>query len=133
MANQLQRRSAETPVKTAEEKGEQNPVYAPDVDIFEREDAYVIVADVPGVDRDSVEIDLDRNILTLRARLATRAPEGYELSYREYRSGDFERVFTLGNEIDRDGVEASIRDGVLHLTLPKVREAKPRKIKVQAG
>ncbi|NOY81185.1 MAG: Hsp20/alpha crystallin family protein [Kiritimatiellaeota bacterium] len=132
MADQLQKRPTEQPVKM-QEKAEQTPLYAPDVDIFEREDAYVIVADVPGVDRDSVEIDLDRNVLTLRAHLATGAPEGYELTYREYRSGDFERVFTLGNEIDRDAVEASIRDGVLRLTLPKVTEAKPRKITVQAG
>lgn len=131
MTEQLQKRSKDAIART--EKRERTPVHVPPVDIFEKEDAYVIVADVPGVDRDNVEIDLDRNVLTLQARPAIESPAGYGLKYREYRSADYERMFTLGNEIDRDGVEASIRDGVLRLVLPKVKEAKPRRIAVQAG
>ena len=131
MAEQLQRKAKDARIKTG--TGERAPVHVPTVDIFEKEDAYVIVADVPGVDRDNVEIDLDRNVLTLQARSAIESPVGYGLKYREYRSADYERMFTLGNEIDRDGVEASIRDGVLRLVLPKVKEAKPRRIAVQAG
>jgi len=131
MAGQLQKRRKEALDRP--ETKERVPVYTPTVDIFERDGDYVIVADVPGVDKDGVEIDLDRNVLTLRARPAIESPAGYDLKYREYRSADFERMFTLGNEIDRGSVEATIRDGVLRLILPKVKEAKPRRITVQAG
>lgn len=131
MAKELQKREQTAPERV--EQRENRPVYVPDVDIVEREDAYVIAADMPGADQKNVEVDIDRNVLTIRGRYAVDAPDGYELTYREYRGGDYERQFTLGAEIDREGVEASIRDGVLRLVLPKVKEAQPRRIEVKAG
>jgi len=131
MAKELQKREQTAPERA--EQRDDRPVYMPNVDIIEREDAYVIMADMPGADEKNVEVDLERNVLTIRGRYADEAPEGYELTYREYRGGDYERQFTLGVEIDREGVEASIRDGVLRLVLPKVKEAQPRRIEVKAG
>jgi len=86
---------------------------------------------MPGVDEKSVDIDLDRNVLTIRGQSALVSPAGYTCTYREYRTGNYERQFTLGTEIDRSGVTATARNGVLRLTLPKVKEAQPRKIPVQ--
>jgi len=105
--------------------------YVPDVDIWEGEDAFAIVADMPGVDEKSVDIDLDKNVLTIRGRSVLVNPAGFSCTYQEYRTGNYERQFTLGTEIDRGGVTATAKNGVLRLVLPKVKEAKPRKIAVQ--
>jgi len=131
MSEALQKRQQTAPERAEDRRN--TPVYVPSVDIIEHEDAYVILADMPGVDEKNVGVDLDRNVLTIRGKFAGKTPEGYELTFREYRGGDYERVFTLGNEIDRERVEASIRDGVLRLVLPKIKEAQPRKIAVHAG
>jgi len=92
-----------------------------------------LVADMPGVDETSVSIDLEGSELTIRGTFLPKAPDGYSLTYQEYGSGDFERSFTLGDTIDRDGIKAEVKDGILRLTLPKAKEAQPRRIAVKAG
>jgi HSP20 family molecular chaperone IbpA len=128
---ELERRETQVPAQV--ERAEPTTVYAPDVDICEATDAFTIVADMPGVDEKTVEIDVEQNTLTLRGRLALETPAECTLSHREYRSGSYERAFTLGNEVDRSGVKATMRDGVLRLHLPKVKEAQLRRIPVQVG
>lgn len=115
------------------ERTTDGPVFTPSVDIAESETEVALAADIPGVDENGVRVDLDRNVLTIRARFTLEPPEGYSLTYREYRSGDYERSFTLGDTIDRAGISASVKDGVLRLTLPKAKEAQPRRITVKAG
>ena len=105
----------------------------PRVDIRESEAEVVLVADLPGVDETSVSIDLEGSELTLRGRFLPKAPEGFSLTYQEYRSGDYERTFTLGDTIDRNRIHAVVRDGVLRLTLPKAKEAQPWRVAVKAG
>ena len=107
--------------------------YVPRADIYERDDALVIVADMPGVDETSIDIMLEKNVLSLRGSVSFDTPENYSLAYCEYEVGDFERSFTLSDEIDRDNIEASISNGVLRVTLPKAGPAKTRKISVKAG
>ena len=125
------KREAETPAATA---GTQDiPVFSPRVDVSETTEAVILVADMPGVDETSVSVDLDKNVLTVAGRFGLHTPEGYTLMYQEYGSGNYERSFTLGNEIDRSGIEAKVKDGVLRLTLPKAQEAQPRRITVMAG
>ncbi len=109
------------------------PVYVPEVDIVESDQEFRLVADLPGVDENSVEIDLDKNVLSVSGRFVPQPPEGYSLTYQEYASGNYEREFTLGNTIDRDRIQATVRDGVLRLTLPKAKEAQPKRIAVKAG
>jgi len=115
------------------ETPERTPVYVPEVDISENEKEFTVIADMPGVDENSVDIDLDRNVLTLRARFTLEAPEGYNLTWQEYTSGNYERSFTLGNTVDREKIEASVKNGVLSMTLPKAAEAQPKRISVKAG
>jgi HSP20 family molecular chaperone IbpA len=89
--------------------------------------------DLPGVDQNSIDITIEKNILTVNGYTAAESPEGYALIFAEYEVGDFERSFRLSEEIDREKIEATIQDGVLTLTLPKLDTAKSRKVKVKSG
>jgi HSP20 family molecular chaperone IbpA len=122
---------SQTPAKA--ERAQQTPVFTPRVDIRETETEVVLVADMPGVDENSVSIDLEGSELAIRGTFVPKAPDGYSLTYQEYASGDYERSFTLGDTIDRDGIKAVVKDGVLRLTLPKAKEAQPKRIAVKAG
>ena len=108
-------------------------VYIPRTGIYEIEDAILLVANMPGVDESSVDITLDKNLLTIKGYVEEDLPEGYSLAYAEYEIGDYERSFTLSDEIDREHIEAEVKDGVLHLRLPKAEPAMAKKIAVKAG
>lgn len=108
------------------------PVYIPDVDIYETSDALVVVADIPGVSPENVDIDLRDDTLTIRATVDTYGKDEQPV-LMEYEVGDYYRQFTLGRLIDQSRIEASIKDGVLTLILPKVEKAKPRKIAVKTA
>lgn len=107
-------------------------VYTPDVDIIERQDSIVVTADMPGVDENTVDITLEKNVLTLYGRVDADLPEKFRLLYAEYGIGDYKRVFTLAGEIDRDKIHATVKNGVLRVLLPKAETAKTRKIAVKA-
>ena len=109
------------------------PVFAPDVDIYEKDDAILVLCDMPGVDEQHVDVTLENDVLTLTGYQETAEPEDITLLYRGYASGVFQRSFTLSTEVDRNKIGARIRQGVLQITLPKAEEAKPRKITVSAG
>ena len=108
------------------------PVFIPAVDIYEKEGSLTLVADMPGVPPDNIDIDLDADQLTIRGTVPPQEENGKVL-FREYTVGDYYRQFTLSNEIDREKIQASMKDGVLRLVLPKAEAAKPRKITVQAS
>lgn len=120
-------------VASPAEQTKPGPTFTPMVDIFETEKALTLVADMPGVHADNLSIDLHESILSLSGEV--KAPEGSEERdvYREYRTGQYVREFSLGKLIDQAKIEAEITDGVLRLILPKVEEAKPRKIEVKSG
>src|SRR5690606_26227566 len=106
------------------------PVLAPPVDIFENADEYRLVADLPGVSEDDVDIDLERRELVVFAKRAlVREGEALAVARRE---GDFRRVFRIPEEVDASRVEASLEHGVLQVRLPKSERAKPRRITVKA-
>ena len=105
-------------------------VYTPAVDIVENKDNIVLFADMPGVDENSVDITLEKDLLTIHGNIEQESHKGHRLVISEYGTGDYERTFTLSNEIDREHIEASVKDGVLRLTLPKAATAKTRKIPV---
>ncbi len=109
------------------------PVFRPDVDIVEKEDAYWLSADLPGVDESHVNIRLEEGVLTLDASLATEPSAGWTPLHQEYRYGGWRRQFALSEEIDAERIEARMRDGVLTLELPKAERMRPRRIEVHAG
>lgn len=107
--------------------------FVPRADIYETDEAITVVADMPGVDETTLDITLENNVLSINGYVELVPPEGYSLTYAEYRVGDYQRAFTLSDQIDRNGIEAIIKDGVLRLYLPKITEAKKRKIAVKVG
>ena len=106
--------------------------FIPRIDIYSAGDEIVLVADMPGVDEHNVDVTLEKNLLRIRGRVINQTPEGYNSVYSEYRIGDYERTFSLSDEVDRDKIEAVLTNGVLRLTLTKAEAAKARKIAVHA-
>ena len=117
----------------SEEGTRPGPVFQPEIDILERPDAFVIQADLPGVDEDSVDVRFERDVLTLDATLATLPDESWRPIHTEYGVGTYHRRFRVSDEIDVDGVSAKMQNGVLELLLPKSAERQPRSIPVTAG
>jgi HSP20 family protein len=115
------------------EKTRSGPVFAPSTDIAEKEGEFVVWADMPGADPKSVEVSLEGEYLTVRAKVVPPDVEGLPLLYREYTVGDYEAGFRVSVGIDRDKINAELKDGVLVLTLPKAEEVKPRKIEIKAA
>lgn len=107
-------------------------LFVPRTDIFETNEAIYITADIPGVDQNSIEVTLEKNVLTINARVVYEKPVDYELTYAEYGVGDFHRRFSLNNEIDHQKIEAKVKNGVLNLILPKIGPARAKKISVKA-
>src|SRR5689334_5179653 len=99
---------------------------APDVNIFETRDEYLLEAEMPGVKKEGLEITLEGNILTIVGHRSDLTPAG-EAVYRESRPLDYHRAFELDPAIDGDKIAASVDQGVLTLTLPKAERVKPRK------
>ncbi|CAN5506734.1 Hsp20/alpha crystallin family protein [soil metagenome] len=114
------------------ERTKSRPAFVPRTDIFESKDHLLLLTDMPGVDQDSVDITLERNILTILGTVKSAAIAGYSLTYSEYSVGDFRREFTLSNEIDKEEIQASMKNGVLRLVLPKSERALPKKICIQS-
>ena len=105
----------------------------PRIDGYASEDAYIVVADMPGVDESGVEVTLEKDLLKIVGEAGWPAPESFEHSYVEFPRRRYERTLRLADEIDRSAIEATVRNGVLRLTLPKSPEAKPTRISVTAG
>jgi len=114
-------------------EGRQRRLYSPNSDILETDDEFIVIADLPGVDENQVEVNLDKNILTITAHPTIEVPDRFNLSYSEYIPGDYERRFVLSDLIDREKIEANVKNGVLQLHLPKAGHAKPRRISVRSG
>ena len=108
--------------------------YRPNVDIIEREDELLLMADIPGVKADDININYENGQLSLHAKVDPRQDEAStEYLVREYGVGDFYRNFQVGEGIDPSRIEADVKNGVLTLRLPKAEAVKPRKIAVKPG
>lgn len=115
------------------ERTRDRKAFVPRTDIYESGEAITIVTDMPGVDENSLDITLEKGVLTINGYTEPELPEGYALTYAEYEIGDYQRSFKLSNEIDQEGIQATLKDGVLRLVLPKVGPAQARKIEIKAG
>ena len=123
-------------VQTAEPKVEttrERPVYAPDTDIYETDEAIVLVADMPGLDEKSVQVELENDVLTIAGRAPEPGIGDLAPVYREFCEREYRRSFSLNAEVARENIRAQMRNGVLKLTLPKAAPAAPRRIAVEAA
>ncbi|MBN2048549.1 MAG: Hsp20/alpha crystallin family protein [Anaerolineaceae bacterium] len=108
-------------------------VFVPRATIYETDELIQIVLDMPGVSSDNVDINLEKNELSITGLVPNEEPEGFTLHYNEYVVGDYERSFVIPNDIDRDKINAVMKDGVLRVTLEKSQAARSRKVSVKAG
>jgi len=115
------------------ERARNEQVYRPNVDILETADELVLVADLPGVNADAVDIHFEQGELTIRGRAKPRYAAGTKFLLNEYGVGEFYRTFRVGEQVDSSRIHAQYHDGVLALHLPKVEAVKPRKIAVKVG
>lgn len=109
--------------------------FSPELDIQESEESFIITADLPGMTDKDIEVKVHDGSLILSGRRELRAEEQDEQGfyYRERRSGGFSRQFKLGDRVDADKIDASYKDGVLTLVLPKKEQIKPRQITVSTN
>ena len=128
MTDELQARDKMT-VEAEGEQTKEGPVFVPAVDIYESEEALTLVADMPGVSKENLTIDLKENTLTIKGGIQPSQDLGKVL-YKEYEEGDYYRQFSLSELIDQGGITANLKDGVLTLSLPKVKPAQPRRIEI---
>lgn len=126
----LQKKEASLP--DGVERTRPRTAYAPAVDILERTDEIVVTADMPGVDERSVDITLEKNVLSISGIVDQRPAPGHRPALAEYGTGDYQRAFTLSEEVDRERIQATVKNGVLRLVLPKAAAARARRIEVRA-
>ncbi|ADB29860.1 heat shock protein Hsp20 [Kribbella flavida DSM 17836] len=104
------------------------------MDAYRSGDEYVVAFDLPGVAPDAIELNVERNVLTIKAeRRPTDVPEGVELQVAERPLGVFSRQLFLSDSLDTDRIQAAYADGVLTLRIPVAEQAKPRKISIEAS
>ena len=105
-------------------------VFLPVTDIFETDQALTVVLEMPGVNKKSVEVGVENDVLTINGQIDFSKYEGLQPLYIEYNIGNYSRSFQISSKIDQDGIKAELKDGVMTLVLPKVEKAKPRRISV---
>lgn len=120
-----------TPAQSAPENTRTRPVVAPPVDIYENQHEYLVVADLPGVGNEDVQIHYENGELSIRG--TRNGGGGGQLLGAEFGPADFVRRFTIPETVDAEKIDAKLSNGVLHLSLPKASRAKPRQIAVKAG
>jgi HSP20 family molecular chaperone IbpA len=111
----------------------QQKLFEPVTDIYESKEGFHIIAEMPGVDEKSVDITLEKNILKLTGKIEKPVLDGFTPVFQEFEIGDYERSFTLSEEIDNDKITALVKDGVVNITLQKAKEVKSKKITIKSA
>ena len=127
-AIQTKRDSCCTPVKTDARR-----VWTPPVDVLETKDEILIVADVPGVTANGVDVQIENGVLSIEASVEKRHDNEPTYLLREHGATTFSRTFNIGDGVNTEAISAEIRDGKLTLHLPKAEAAKPRRVEVQSA
>jgi HSP20 family molecular chaperone IbpA len=122
-----------TEKQTAARTAQPAPAMIPDVDVVEDDAGITITADLPGVPKDKLSLRIEGETLQIEGEIASDAPEGMEAIYAEVRVPRYRRAFTLSRELDTEKINASLKNGVLNLRIPKAEHAQPRRIEVKAG
>ena len=109
------------------------PILRPPADVIEKGDTVILLMDIPGADPASLDVTLEKHVLTISARATSYRPEGYAPAYIEFQDGLYERRFAFSEQMDGDRVDAVLKDGVLRLMLPKAPGATAKKVTVKAA
>ena len=116
----------------SDERTKNDLLFAPHVDIYETEQEVTVIADMPGVSVEGIELSLEDNVLTIQGHRQPQKQTGRTV-LEEYEVGHYLRRFTVAETIDQDRIDASLADGVLTVRLPKAKPAQPKKIEVKLG
>jgi HSP20 family protein len=116
--------------KTQATQAVERPI-RPAVDVFEDDSGITVLADMPGVSRERLDIQIDRDTLAIEGKAEIPMPEGLEAIYADVRSTTYQRSFTLSHELDGEQADATLKDGILTLRIPKREQYQPRKIEVR--
>jgi len=106
-------------------------VFLPSADIYESQDSLTVILEMPGVEKDNVEVRIEDNVLSVEGRIDLSKYQGLLPLYTEYNIGHYARSFRLSDAIDQAKINAEVKDGVLSLKLPKAEKTKPRTIQVK--
>jgi HSP20 family protein len=106
-------------------------VFLPNADIYETPNELKVVLEMPGIEKNNVEINIEDDVLHVEGRLDLSKYSGLQPLYTEYNVGHYARSFQLSSKVDQSKIDAEMKDGILSLTLPKAEEAKPRTIQVK--
>jgi HSP20 family molecular chaperone IbpA len=120
------------PTRAAVEQYAQRAVL-PAIDVFEDASGITLLADMPGVPKEQLELKVEGEALLIEGGVRPRTPDGLEAIYAEVRAPSYRRSFTLSRELDTNRIEANLKDGVLRLRIPKQAHAQPRRIEVAAA
>ncbi len=120
-------------VATIASEQDQQRAVLPAVDVFEDESGITLLADMPGVPKDKLELKLEGDALLIEGTVQAQTPEGLEALYAEVRVPRYRRSFTLSRELDTSKIDANLKDGVLTLRIPKQTHAQPRRIVVSSA
>jgi HSP20 family protein len=113
-----------------EEKTVPGRYYVPYADIYETDEALTVVMEMPGVEKSRLNVALENDVLKVDGQIDFTKYKDMEPVYAEYNVGHYARSFTLSNKIDQEKISAQLEDGVLTLTLPKAKQARPRRISI---
>jgi HSP20 family molecular chaperone IbpA len=117
----------------AQESRDTNYSLRPPVNVFEDADGITLQADMPGVTKDRLRIQVDQDALSVEGDLLFDMPQGMDALYADVRATRYARSFALSSELDVDNIDASLKDGVLTLRVPKRAEVRPRKVEIRVG
>lgn len=127
------RKETQAPARQSQPGGREQPAMTPRVDVLEDGMGITLLADLPGVSRDALEIQVEGDSLTIEGQVSPATPEAMEATYAEVRVPRFRRMFTLSRELDGSRIEAQLKDGVLRLRIPKQEHAQPRRVQVKVS
>jgi len=133
MSKEQELTTTQTPAKTATPNGADTRFVVPRVDVLEDESGITLLADLPGVPKESLELKVEGDTLLVEGVVATPMSQQLQSVYAEVRVPRYRRTFTLSRELDAGRIEANLKDGVLNLRIPKQEHARPRRIEVRAG
>jgi HSP20 family molecular chaperone IbpA len=125
--------SESTAVSKTSGNGREEAALLPPVDVFEDASGITLYADLPGVPRDKLGIQLEGETLTIQGEVELNLPEGMAASFVELGVPRYRRTFTLSRDLDTDKVSAEFKNGVLKLSIPKAAQAQPKRIEVKAA
>ena len=127
------RNTGAAPARRPQPRDREQPTLTPRVDVLEDGTGITLLADLPGVARDALEIHVEGDSLTIEGQVSPVTPEAMAATYAEVRVPRYRRMFTLSRELDGSRIEAQMKDGVLRLRIPKQEHAQPRRVQVKVS